>query len=489
MADSILWYDLETFGIDPRFDRIVQFACIRTDENLEEIGDPVVLYCKPGSDYLPSPFACLVHGITPQHAAEVGLPEHEFALRILQLMSLPGTTTAGYNSIKFDDEFIRNLLYRTLHDPYEREWADGNSRWDAIGLVRAARDLRPEGIVWPQGEDGKPLFKLEALAKANGITLASAHDALHDIRATIGVARLVKLRQPRLYAWYYSHRRRESLKPLVDLSSGKMLVHTAAEYTSTSGCSTLVAPLAVDPGSRSQIVAIDLRFDPESIVSLSVEEIRERVFTKAEPGQPPRVPLSRIRLNHCPFLAPASSLSKGAAARLGLDPELCARRMAFLTGHPELAQKLIAVFEAPKTKEETDDPDFRLYSGGFVGDADRARLARLHRTLASEGPAAAKDLVLRLGLEDGRLPKLAGRFFARNFPEVLNRSEAAKWKAYCARRIQLPPREGAAEIADYAGFIAARLADPAVPARDRHILHSLLEWKNMLEKEVLAYGN
>ncbi|MEN6363675.1 MAG: exodeoxyribonuclease I [Rectinema sp.] len=491
MAASILWYDLETFGLDPRYDRIAQFACIRTDENLEEIEEPIVLYCKPTPDYLPSPQACLVHGITPQHAEEAGIPEYEFASRILEQMSRPATTTAGFNSVKFDDEFIRHMLYRNLFDPYEREWADGNSRWDAIGLVRAAGDLRPEGIVWPRNEDGKPLFRLEALAKANGIALSSAHDALHDIRATIAVARLVKTKQPRLYGWYYSHRRRESLKPLIDLSSRKMLLHTAAEYTSTSGCTTLVAPVAMDPANRNQLVAIDLRFDPAPLVSLSIEEIRARVFTRAEALDAPRVPLTGIRLNHCPFLAPASSLRKEAAARLGLDPVLCATRLDFIAESKGLAQKLLAVFDSPSAgasiASDTDDPEYRLYSDSFIPDDDKERLAGMHRTIATQGAASAKDIFMHTRYRDDRIPKLGGRFFARNFPETLTARERSKWRDFCAQRIQLPAREGSAELGDYAGFIDSRLSDPSAPARDRLILHALLDWKSRLEKEVLAY--
>jgi len=192
MSNTILWYDLETFGLNPQYDRIAQFACIRTDENLEEIDEPIRIYCKPTLDYLPAPSACKVHGITPQMALELGIDEYDFALKIHEEFSVPGTTTAGYNSINFDDEFIRHLFYRNLLDPYEREYANGNSRWDLINLVRAAHDLRPDGIVWPQDNDGYPVFKLEALTKANGLLHESAHDALSDIRATIAMARLNK---------------------------------------------------------------------------------------------------------------------------------------------------------------------------------------------------------------------------------------------------------------------------------------------------------
>lgn len=494
----MLWYDLETFGLDPDHDRIAQFACVRTDEQLEEIDDPVKIYCKPPLDYLPAPAACAVHGITPQMADELGLNEYAFARRILSLMAVPGTTVAGYNTIHFDDEFIRRLLYRNLLDPYEREWANGNSRWDVINLLRAARDLRPEGIVWPNNGEGTPLFKLESLSKANGIRHESAHDALSDIRATIAVAALVRQKQPKLYEWYFSHRQRESLKPLVDLSSRKMLAHTAAEYTRKEGCTTLIAPVAMDPMNRNQLIAIDLRFDPEELLGLDVAEIRARVFTKASELSAPRVPLTKIRLNQCPFLAPSSTLSGEAASRLGLDREACERRLAVVSANPGLVQKLTAVFDETPPPPQTDDPELLLYHGSFFPPQDKARLGKFHilmgkedkdiDALTVEAAKEAKKAFQRMKFLDDRIPKLAGRLFARNFPETLNDSERLKWRGICAQRLQLPSREGSTELADY-GRLADLLGnDGHMPAPQRAIVHSLLDWKAHLEREVLSHG-
>jgi len=44
MTTTLYWHDYETFGSDPRRDRPAQFAGLRTDEELNEIGEPLVLY-------------------------------------------------------------------------------------------------------------------------------------------------------------------------------------------------------------------------------------------------------------------------------------------------------------------------------------------------------------------------------------------------------------------------------------------------------------
>ena len=135
---SIFWYDYETTGINPRSDRPLQVAGIRTDHELNEIGEPVNLYCQPSDDILPHPVACAITGITPAILAEKGLAEADFMTRVHAELAAPGTCGAGYNTLRFDDEMTRYSLYRNFFDPYAREWQGGNSRWDLIDVMRTA---------------------------------------------------------------------------------------------------------------------------------------------------------------------------------------------------------------------------------------------------------------------------------------------------------------------------------------------------------------
>ncbi len=222
---TLYWHDYETSGIDPRFDRPMQFAGVRTDEDLNIIGEPLMIYCKPSGDYLPHPQAALVTGLTPQLAEKEGLNEAEFIKQIHDELAAPGTCGVGYNSLRFDDEFTRFTLFRNFYDAYAREWQSGNSRWDIIDMVRLTRALRPEGIHWPNREDGKPSFRLEDLTAANGIEHSGAHDALADVYATIEMARLIKNAQPKLYDYVFERRRKQALAPLLNLNERKPVVH------------------------------------------------------------------------------------------------------------------------------------------------------------------------------------------------------------------------------------------------------------------------
>ena len=235
MQDSVnqpgfLFHDYETFGTSPSLDRPAQFAAIRTDAELNVLGEPEVFYCKPADDYLPQPQAVMITGITPQEALAKGDNEATFARRIHDLFTVPQTCIVGYNNVRFDDEVTRNIFYRNFYDPYAWSWQHDNSRWDLLDVMRACYALRPEGIAWPENDEGLPSFRLEHLTVANGIEHQNAHDAMADVYATIAMAKLVKTRQPRLFDYLYSHRNKRKLATLIDVPQMKPLVHVSGMF-------------------------------------------------------------------------------------------------------------------------------------------------------------------------------------------------------------------------------------------------------------------
>jgi exodeoxyribonuclease-1 len=426
LPDSFLWHDYETFGANPMADRPAQFAAQRTDAELNPVGDPVVWYCAPADDVLPHPMACLITGITPQEARAKGEPEAVFARHIHKEMIKPGTCSAGYNSIRFDDVFTRNLFYRNLRDPYEREWKNGNSRWDLIDLARMCYALRPDGIEWPMHEAGKPSFRLEDLSRVNNIAHEGAHDALADVRATIDLARLISKAQPRLFHWALGMRDKAQVARLLDPVDPKPLLHTSARIPATRGCTTLVLPLALDPSNPKCVYAIDLSAKPGPLISEPVDIIRDLVFTPARdmPEEFERLPLKKIHSNHVPMLAPLGTLKDVDTARIGLDREQCLEHARELIASLQVVrEKVIEVFAVPGYAfEESTDPDRMIYSGGFFPPADRRLMDRILQL-------SPKDLRGHLwSFQDKRLPLMLFRYRARNFPETLNMEEARIWE-------------------------------------------------------------
>ena len=370
---SIFWYDFETYGDNPRRDRASQFAGIRTDEALNIISEPLVMYCRPSDDFLPNPLACQITGITPQQAQAKGLNEAEFIKNINEELSKPETCVAGYNNIRFDDEMTRQLLYRNFFDPYEREWKNGNSRWDIIDMVRLCAATRPAGINWPKKEDGSNSFKLEQLTAANQIEHAGAHDALADVLATIELAKLVRKHQPKLFDYVYRLRHKQKVQTKIDLDRRKPVLHVSATYSSRLGCLALVMPICVHPQNNNGIIVYDLREDPDNWMGLSSDEIHSRVYTSTDQLAKGvnRVPLSTVYVNRCPVVASPAVLELNRASLYELDIEACREHWRLMQSTVGIGNKIRDVFKNEKFEQEAD-PDYMIYSNGFFSDNDRS---------------------------------------------------------------------------------------------------------------------
>ncbi len=444
---SIYWYDYETFGIDPRQDRIAQFAGLRTDEDLNIIGEPLVMHCKPASDMLPDPQACLITGITPQKAEAEGLIEAEFIAAIHKEFATPGTCVAGFNNIRFDDEFTRNTLYRNFFNPYAHEWQHGNSRWDIIDMVRLTRALRPEGIEWPVDDAGRPSIRLELLTAANGISHEAAHDAMSDVYATIEVARLIRQKQPKLYDYIYGLRKKQQAAQQFNLRTRDAVLHVSSKYSTERHAMALVMPICMHPVNKNGVVVLDLATDPQDFLHCDTEEIIARLYTRKQdlPEDIERIPLKVVHLNKCPVVVPLNTMDDASAKRLGIDVDTqLAHRETILQHIDALTAKTAEVFRHNPFEAPTD-PDLMLYSGGFFSDADQARMATIRQTPAQE----LADLALRF--DDARLPEMLFRYRARNYPDTLSSDELQLWREFCHQRFTDPahgPRTLAGLMAD-----------------------------------------
>lgn len=464
--NTIFWYDLETFGLDSRYDRIAQFAGQRTDLALNPIGEPVVLYCRLSDDYLPDPLSCTITSITPQEVNSKGMCESEMIERINAEFSKPNTVVAGFNNIRFDDEFIRNALYRNFLDPYRREWENNCSRWDIIDLVRAAYDLRPEGISWPprKEETGNPTFRLTSLTQANDIEQVGAHDALVDVRATINIARLIKEKQPKLYDYYFTLRIKTQVKKVVQTPFGDPVLYTAAFFSKQEGCSRLVTPITHMKSNANAIICFDLSKDTTPLLTATAETLMkiDGVFT--------------LSINKCPFVSPLNVLTDQLAIKLGLDKKLALLRHQQLLDHPSL---LMIARNVQDTFEGVDDVDFMLYDR-FFPDADQKRFNLIRQAQPKE------KLSLNLDFEDNRIPTMLFRHVARNWSEALNEEQKRKWRSFCASRTLNPPGAIKMNWNFFNRKIEEKMASTEISAEEKRVLADLKQYGQELEKRIFG---
>lgn len=473
---TIFWHDYETWGVDPRRDRAAQFAGIRTNLDLEAVGEPVMFYCKPTTDFLPHPDAVRITGITPQLAQQKGIIEAEFFGRIQEVFSVPGTCGAGYNSIRFDDEVTRFGFYRNFIDPYAREWQNGNNRWDILDLVRMTYALRPEGINWPTRQDDNDIvasFRLEHLTEANGIEQAGAHDALVDVKATIDIARLIKKHQPKLYNYFFNLRIKSNVAPLlnthVDLSERKVMLHISGMFPASQGCLSPILPLLVHPINKNEILCYDLRHDPSAMLAMSVDEIIDNLYKpRAERNENHQhIALKGIHINKSPAIAPTSTLTDERAKHWSIDWQEIETHRQKLVNNPTIIRKLEEMCSRKRESGECD-ADANLY-GGFISNEDR----KLCNQVLTSSPEKLSQWTP--DFKSTRLQTLYPRYRARNWPETLSETEQQQWHAFCQARIV----DGEYDCSLTADQFQQRLEELALEdltEREQQSLNQLVNW-------------
>jgi exodeoxyribonuclease-1 len=462
MAQTYLFYDLETTGKNPSTDRILQFAAQRTDASLKNIGEPVNLLIKLTDDILPSPQAALVTGLTPQKT-EDGISELALARLAQEKLFTPDTIVIGYNNVSFDDNFMRYLFWRNFFDPYEWAWRDGRSRWDLCNVTRMVRAIRPDNITWPVDDDGKACNKLEKLTEANGLNHHQAHDGLSDVIALIELAQLIHQHQPKMFSYLLSMRDKNKVAALVNLSNPQPFVYTTTRYGQNFDYTSVAIPIA-EGNTNSSILTYNLRYDPTPWLNFSATQLAEFRFTSYEElnqqGLPP-FPVHTLTTNQCPAVAPVGVLSEqNGWDKLDLNPTAIDHNVTILKQNPQFIDAVREAYAAESFPSDNPDPETRLYDG-FLNDADR-------QTVASVRNADAKRLATwDPYFHDERLPELLIHYKAHNFRDTLSQTDLELWNNYRTTKLKNRQPEFNQELAE---------ARTTANTDQQHLLDQLQQW-------------
>jgi exodeoxyribonuclease-1 len=478
MAGTFYFYDLETSGFSGRYDRIMQFAGLRTDKDLKPIGKPDNIYIKMTPDSLPQPEAVLVHGITPQQTLAEGITEAEFARYLTSQVSVPDTIIVGYNNIRFDNDFIRFTLWRNFHDAYEWSWKNGCGTWDLLDVTRMTRALRPEGIKWPYAPDGKPSNKLEYITAVNGLDHADAHDALSDVQACLALARLLKQKQPKLFDYLLNNRSKDKIAALVN--TAKPLVYTSGRYPSEFNKTTLAVMIA-QKNDKSGALMYDLRIDPDEFKDLPAAELASRWSARGEDVA--YFPVKTVGYNKCPAMAPLEVLEKDDGyAKLQLHKELVRNHLHKLKTAAGFGDKLLEALEIMWPKQQAglvDDiqkVDGQLYDG-FIPNGDRDKMSVIRAA------AAAELSDLNLDLKDGRLKLLLPLYKARNFPSALDDEERRQWETFRQQKLVT-----SGQLQRFFSRLEESANTPGIDGQKRYLLEELNLYAQGITQNLISTG-
>ena len=423
MADlSYFFYDLETTGLSASNDRLLEFAGCRLDSNLEPVAEPIDYLVKISPDVIPRPGAIVTNKISLVEANSNGLTESELVTELERSVWQPNTVFSGYNSVDFDDNFIRNLCYRNFVDPYDWQRADGCASWDLLPVMAFCRDLRPAGINWPTKKSGAPSLTLAALAGANNIK-PPRHRAVDDVQATISLARLLKNRQPRLFDYLGQHRQADQISQLI--RSSQPVVYSGLRYPTSLGLkTTIVVYLTDDPVYEGNLIVYDLRINPDQFADLSSTQIAERWTSwRSQPGSCPLVSISPGQARPCAGLSVVNQAEHWRS--LALTQATIDHHRSRLDDS-QLINKIETLinWSADQGQPDIKTVDRHLYWGGRIPEADQKLMAAVR--------AAKPDQLSEFSLKfnDQRLNLLLLLYKARNWPRQLDASEAAAFNDY-----------------------------------------------------------
>jgi exodeoxyribonuclease-1 len=466
---SFFFYDLETSGLNARTQRVMQFAGQRTDMDLNPVGEPLNVLVKLSDEILPEPYAVFVTGITPQQTLADGMTEAEFAKFLYDEVFTPDTITLGFNSIRFDDEFIRHTFWRNFHDPYEWGWSEGRSRWDLLDVIRMTRALRPDGIKWPVDAEGKATNRLELISKLNGLNHTKAHDALSDVEALIDVAKLVRSKQPKLFDYLLEMRDKKKVAELVNLENPQPFVYSSGRYDAAYEKTSVAFPIAPGPNPGSVLV-YDLRYDPTPFATATPKALSEVMFASREQRQEAnylKLPVKTLTYNKSPAVAPLGVLDEATKKRLDISIETIQANLKKLSAISDFGARVREAFEMREPFEPSNDVDQQLYDG-FVSDRDKGKMAAVRAADADELADFHPNFT------DDRLNELLLRYKARQFPMSLSEDERKTWEEYRTRklRVELP------------GYLET-LQKLAATGADQFILEELQLWAESIVPEEL----
>lgn len=467
MASSFFFYDLETSGFNPKEARIMQFAGQRTDLQLQPIGEPHNYLVRLTDDVLPNPGAILVTGITPQKTITEGVSEAEFLKIFHKEIAAPDTIFVGYNTVRFDDEFMRYTMYRNFYDPYEWQWQNGRSRWDILDVVRMTRALRPEGIQWPFDSKGNPTNRLELLSSLNKLDHPNAHDALSDVNATIAVASLIHDKQPKLFDFLLQLRDKKLIPNFV--ASNQLFVYTSGKYAGEFEKTTVVTSLTEHPQGQGVLV-FDLRYDPTPFVAMDSLALADAMRRgKDDPG--PRLPVKTLKFNRCPAIAPLSVLDDASQVRLKLNPNQYLQNYDKLQKvKKQLVKGVLGALEILDKKlqahlfESESDVEARLYDS-FLPAGDKPKLDIVHSATAENISA------LDIHFTDARLEAMLPLYKARNYPKSMTDEDRAGWEQF--REHKLMSGGQASRAAKYFAELAELADSQQLTQEQRYLLEEL----------------
>jgi len=415
MSKEFLFYDIETTGLNKAFDQIVQFAAIRTDTNLNEISRHE-FFITLNPDIVPAPHALITHRI-PISEIQKGKNEYETILEIYNLLNTPNTISLGYNTLGFDDEFLRFSFFRNLLPPYNHQFANGCSRADIYPMTVMYYLFSNDSLKWPI-KNGKVSLKLENLNTENNITQGTAHNAMVDVEVTLALAKKMKTSNQKMWDYVLGYFNKETDIQRVSKLDIAFTInnHSFREgivIDGSFGADSKFQSVALSLGSHNHYKnqSLWLRLDANDLHQTNKDNIAESTWViRKKPGEPGIIlPTLDRFLGH-------------------IEPkrqELIQSNLKWMNHNQTILQDIIDYhrdFTYPRI--ENIDPDAALYQMGFLSPQESQLSEKFHKAKVEEKVNLLDEF------QNPILRELAIRIIAQTNVELLSSTDKSLYDEY-----------------------------------------------------------
>ena len=368
---NYVFYDFETCSSNTSYGQIIQAAAVLVNDNFQEL-DRYEGRCKLSPGIIPEAMALLVNKTTPKMLKETNLSHYQMIRQMMEKFNKwKNSIFIGYNSIEFDEEFLRRTLFKNLEYPYLTV-TNGNERGDLLGLARAAHLYYPDCIKTPISDRNNPLFKLEKLAPMNNIKHNEAHSAIGDVLATIEIAKLLNKKAPNVWKASLMTTNKDKFFEII---KNETLFCTNFFYGGKA-IPFVLTYLCTHPWSYP--FCFDLKADPTYYFKLSKKELKKEIFDVK-----PKVMRTIKHKKHPIIMNPSYGVNFDNYKQLGLAK--LKERAKLIRNNKDFANKVSAILEDDINEKNELDSQLDVYAEEsiykkFATNEDNKIMSEFHKT-------------------------------------------------------------------------------------------------------------
>jgi exodeoxyribonuclease-1 len=413
---SLVFYNTKASGTETFFDQILQFTALQTNEHFTEMGR-FEIRCRLLPYVVPTPRMIIDSGMRPSQLTDPSLPSHyEMVCSVrAKLLSWSPTLLIGWNSLRFDEQLLRQALYKTLHSPYFTNSA-GNSRSDLMRIVQACSIYAADALTLPTDTNGDLVFELDQIASANGFT-GWNQNKMPEVEAMIFLSQLLMEKAPHIWSSFM----RFSTKAAVADYIMNEPMFCVSDFFFKKPYSFIVTTIGRNEAKSAEWYVYDLSVQPESLLSLSEAELAERLSRSPKP-------IRRVKSNASPMLFPVEDAPASCKGR-GYGLEELGRRALVFKEDSALCNRLVSAFESLKEGYPASSHVEKQIYDCFFKEGDEMLMDKFHVAPWAERCAIVAQF------DDPRLRAIGRQLVHCERPELLNRNSCQELDLVCALRV------------------------------------------------------